>query len=317
MKKVFKLLSLLLVIAMFATACGNKNNSKNNGADNKTAVEDNKNTKDDKLVVYATVYPLYDFAKEIGKDKLDVHLMIPNGQEPHDWEPGSDDIKNLDTADMFIYNGANLESWADKVIESLDNRQLVTVKATEGVKLEDITEDGKKMVDPHTWLDPKNAIIEAKNITDALVTRDPQNAEFYSTNFEELSKKLKQLDYDYSTQLGNVKNHVIVVSHEAYGYLCKDYGLTQIGIEGVNAETEPDAKTMAQIVDLVRKDHIKVIFTEDIVDPKVASTIANEAGVKTEFLNPLESLTDQEIKDHDNYVTIMQQNLKKLVEALN
>lgn len=310
MKKINKLIPLLLILTLVFTGCNNtKNNNKGNIADNKL-----ENTKEDeKIKVYASIYPIYDFAKNIGKDKIDLNLIVPNGQEPHDFEPDNKDIKALENADVFIYNGAGLESWSDKVLKSLNNKDLVSVIASDGVE---ILHESDDEIDPHVWLDPKNAIIEAENIKDAFIKADSKNEEFYTNNFNEYRDKLEKLNEDFSEKLSNIKDNKIVVSHMAYGYLTKSYNLEQIGIEGVNAESEPDAKTMAKIVEIVRENNIKVIFTEDIVDPKIADTIANEARIKTEFLNPLESLTEDEIENDDDYISIMTSNLNKIYEAL-
>lgn len=308
MKKRLKVISTFLILTFILVGCGKNENTTNSMINN----DDSK-----KLKVYATVYPLYDFAKNIGKDKIDVELIIPNGQEPHDFEPDNKDIKNLESADVFIYNGAGLESWSEKVINSLDNKNLLTVMASDGVKLlETKDEENSLNEDPHVWLDPKNALIEAENIKNTLVKADEENKDYYEENFKVYSEKLKALDNDYKNTLENTKNKTIVVSHEAFGYLCNAYGLKQIGIEGVNAQSEPDAKTMAKIVEIVKEKNISTIFTEDIIDSKVAATIANEAKIKTEFLNPLESLTEDEISNEDDYISIMNSNLMKLEEAL-
>lgn len=311
MKKINKLVLLLVVLSIGLVGCKNTKNTKNNNESlNNTATSENKN---EKIKVYASIYPLYDFAKNIGKDKIDLNLLIPNGQEPHDFEPDNSDIKNLESADVFIYNGAGLESWSEKTIKSLNNKNLLSIVASDGVN---ISKEDSEGIDPHVWLDPKNAIIESENIKNVFIKADPENEEFYTNNFNEYKEKLQKLDSESSEKLKNIKDNKIVVSHSAYGYLTKAYNLEQIGIEGVNAEAEPDAKTMSEIVDFVKKNNIKVIFAEDIIDPKVADTIAKEARIKTEFLNPLESLTEEEVKNNEDYISIMTSNINKIYEAL-
>lgn len=355
---IWKKIMIFTSMAMLLVACGKGDTKREQSADTKG--EDTK-----KLTVYASVYPVYDFAQKIGGDKIHLELMVPNGQEPHDWEPGQDDIKNLEKADMFIYNGAGLESWTDKVLSSLTNKKLVAVEASKGIELlhghhdheeaqdehhedkaaDSKSENGKKdegkksengksaehdheaaqthehehdhgEFDPHVWLSPKNAKIELKNIKDALVAADGANKDFYEANYEKYSKEFDDLDKKFQSELAKVPNKTIVVSHEAFGYLCKEYGLNQVGIEGVNAESEPDAKTMANIVELVKNKKINTIFTEELIDPKVADTIAKETGAKTKVLSPLEGLSEEQQKDHKEYVSIMEQNLQNLIEAL-
>ena len=323
------------------------------------------------LKVYASVYPVYDFAKKIAGDKIDVEMVMPQGTEPHGWEPDSEAIKNLEGADMFIYNGAWLESWTDKVIGSLSNKDLKVVEASEGVELIKSThthehedhdheaveehnhnheaeennhnndlenhnhnheaeennhnheehhdhehEHHHGPMDPHVWISPKNAKIEMENIKNAFAELDEENKDYYESNYEKYAKMLDELDAKYNDSLKDLPNKTIVVSHEAYGYLCKDYGLTQIGIKGVNAETEPDAKKMAEIINYIKENDIKTIFTEELIDPKVSKIIADETGCDVKVLSPIEGLSEEQIKNNEEYFSIMEQNLENLVGAL-
>ena len=170
--------------------------------------------------------------------------------------------------------------------------------------------------DPHVWLDPKNAIIQLRNICDAFVAQDPENKDFYEANFEKSKEKLEELDSLYRTELAGLENSTIVVSHEAYGYLCKEYGLEQKGIQGIFEESEPDSKTIAEIIDLVKNENISTIFTEELIDTKVADSISSQTGAKTEYLNPLEGLSQEEVDNNMDYFSIMKSNLEKLVGAL-
>ena len=264
---------------------------------------------------------------------------------------------------MFIYNGAGLESWTDKVIDSLSNKDLKVVEASEGVELiksshdhedEDHDHEGAEEnhnheaeennhnheaaennhnheaheedheheghhhgpMDPHVWISPKNAKIEMENIKNALVELDKENADYYESNYQKYAKMLDELDAKYSEQLSPLPNKTIVVSHEAYGYLCKDYNLTQIGIKGVNAETEPDAKKMAEIINYVKENKITTIFTEELIDPKVSKIIADETGCLVKVLSPIEGLSEEQIKNNEDYFSIMEENLENLVGAL-
>ena len=281
---------------------------------------------------------------------------MPQGTEPHGWEPDTKAIKNLESADLFIYNGAGLESWTDKVIDSLSNKDLKVVEASEGVELiksshdhededhdheateenhnhnheaeennhnheaheEDHEHEGHHHgpMDPHVWISPKNAKIEMENIKNALVELDKENADYYESNYQKYAKMLDELDAKYSEKLSPLPNKTIVVSHEAYGYLCKDYNLTQIGIKGVNAETEPDAKKMAEIINYVKENKITTIFTEELIDPKVSKIIADETGCLVKVLSPIEGLSEEQIKNNEDYFSIMEENLENLVGAL-
>lgn len=353
MKKLKSILFLLAGIVLLS-GCSKTGEAKKTNDEN--------NSKDG-LKVYASVYPMYDFTKKIAGDKLDVEMIMPQGTEPHGWEPDSNAIKNLENANLFIYNGAGLESWTDKVLDSLSNKDLKVVEASEGVDLiksththdhededhdheheanhnhnheaeenhnhnheatennhdhEDHDHEGHHHgpMDPHVWISPKNAKIEMKNIKEALVELDKENADYYESNYQKYAKMLDELDAKYMESLNNLPNKTIVVSHEAYGYLCKDYGLTQIGIKGVNAETEPDAKKMAEIVSYIKENNIKTIFTEELIDPKVSKIIADETSCDVKVLSPVEGLSEDQIKNNEDYFSIMEKNLENLVGAL-
>ena len=292
----------------------------------------------EKLKVMASFYPMYDFAEKIGGDYVEVTNMVPAGTEPHDWEPAATDIKNLEEADVFIYNGAGMEHWVEDVLASLENRDLKAVEASKGLELlaggeeaeatsEDQTETDSEAAtddqaeevsyDPHVWLSPKNAKQEMSNIKDALIEADPDHAEAYEQNYETYATKMDDLDAEYQEKLADTKSKDLIVAHEAFGYLCRDYGLNQVGIEGLSPDSEPDAKRMNEIVAFAKENNVKTIFFEELVSPKVAETIASEVGAKTEVLNPIEGLTDEEISAGEDYFTVMESNLEALTQALN
>lgn len=267
-----------------------------------------------KLKVMTSFYPVYDFAVKIGGDKADVTNMVPAGMEPHDWEPAATDIKNLEQADLFIYSGASMEDWTQKVLASLENKKLVSVEASDGLKLR--KGHGEGTYDPHVWLYPLNAKKEMENIKDGYVKADPANKDYYENNYKTYADKFDKLDQEYKTTLAALPHKDIVVSHEAFGYLCDAYGLTQMGIEGLTPDSEPDPARMAEIIDFVKKNNVKVIFFEELASPKVAKAVSSETGASTAVLNPLEGLTDAEISAGNDYFSVMEANLQQLVAAL-
>lgn len=322
-------------------------------ADTKVA---DKDKADSKLTVYTSFYPMYDFTKKIVGDKAEVVNLVPAGSEPHDWEPSTQDMAKLAKAKVLVINGAGMEHWAHDVIDASKNSDLKVITASDGVDLikneghdhdhdhdaddaheheEDHDHDkdaaehdehdheGEEhehhhgAYDPHVWLSVRDAKIELKNIADGLAEVDPANADFYKANYEKYAKDFDELDKEYTEKLAKVPNKELVVSHAAFGYLCRDYGLTQLGIAGINADQEPNPTRMAEIVDFVKEHHVKKIFTEELVSPKVAESIAKETGAKTEVLNPLEGLSDEELKNGEDYISVMKKNLDKMVEALS
>lgn len=283
---------------------------------------------DGRLRVLTSFYPMYDFACKIGGDCIDVTNMVPSGTEPHDWEPSTNDLKNLEKADVFIYNGADMEPWADDLLVSRSDT-LRVVEASENVELR--TTDGEHEhahehedadhhhgdFDPHVWLDPENAKIEMEAIRDALCAADPEHSTVFQSNYEKYAAELDALDAEFREKLAPLPNRTIVVAHEAFGYLCDAYGLTQVGIEGLSPDSEPDPGRMAEVIDFVREHGISTIFFEELVSPKVAEAIASETGAQAKMLSPLEGLSDEQAAAGADYFSVMHDNLAALMEALN
>lgn len=283
---------------------------------------------DGRLRVLTSFYPMYDFACKIGGDCIDVTNMVPSGTEPHDWEPSTNDLKNLEKADIFIYNGADMEPWADDLLVSRSDT-LRVVEASENVELR--TTDGEHEhahehedadhhhgdFDPHVWLNPENAKIEMEAIRDALCAADPENSTIFQSNYEKYAAELDALDAEFREKLAPLPNRTIVVAHEAFGYLCDAYGLTQVGIEGLSPDSEPDPGRMAEVIDFVREHSISTIFFEELVSPKVAEAIASETGAQAKMLSPLEGLSDEQAAAGADYFSVMHDNLAALMEALN
>ncbi len=299
--------------------------------------------KESKIKVMTSFYTMYDFAVNIGGDKAEVTNMVPSGIEPHDWEPAASDIADVENANLLIYNGAGMEHWVDTILDSLENKNLIAVEAAQGIALieghedshieeeghtdddsnldtdnsgEDEHDEEEEHLDPHVWLSPVNAKIQVKNIRDAFVKADPSNEEYYNENYENYVAKLDALNQKYKDALMNLANKDIIVAHEAFGYLCAEYGLNQIGIEGLSPDSDPDPARMEEIIEFAKEKQIKVIFFEELVSPKVSETIAKEIGATTEVLNPLEGLTKEQVNAGADYISVMEDNLNNLLKAL-
>ena len=317
-------LMALLLTAGLCTACGNAGTgAQSTGAG--TAAAQESGADPEKLQVMASFYPMYDFAQKIGGEYVSVTDMVPAGTEPHDWEPAAKDIAALENADVFVYSGAGLEYWAEDILQTLQNEALVTVEASKGITLLTAEEEGAHEeddghdhgeYDPHVWLDPMKAKEEMANIRDAFSEADPAHAAEYAANYETYAEKLDALDTEYRETLAKCSKKEIVVSHEAFGYLCGAYDITQMGIEGLMPDSEPDPARMAEITDFVRAHEVRVIFSEELVSEKVAQTIAKETGAEVETLNPLEGLSEAELAAGADYFSVMEDNLAKLAAAL-
>lgn len=321
MKKILTLLLSAALLLSLLAGCGNNQQTPSSSASGSGA-----------LKVSASFYVMYDFASKIGGDKIELTNIIPSGTEPHDWEPSASDIVGLETADVFIYNGAGMEHWVDDVLASLQNEDLLAVEASKGVALleghhdhEDAEDEGEEAddhaseetsYDPHVWLAPENAKIQLKNICDAFSQADPDNQSYYQANYDKYAAEFDKLNQEFEETLSSLPNKEIVVSHEAFGYLCHAYGLTQVGVEGLAADSEPDPAKMAEIIDFVKEHNVKTIFFEELASSKVAQTVADATGASVAVLNPLEGLSDEQRQNGDDYLSVMRENLAALKAAL-
>lgn len=285
------------------------------------------------IKVMASFYLMADFAQKIGGEYVTVTNMVPPGLEPHDWEPSASDITSLERADVLVYNGADMEHWVDKVLSTLENKDLIQVKTSEGIELleghshshddeDDHDEDdhdeeeGEHAHDPHVWLNPLNVKTQLSNIKQAFAKADPDHADVYEQNYQRWAAELDALDKEFRETITPLPRKEIIVAHQAFGYLCQAYGLTQVPIEGVYADSEPDPARMAEILRFAKEHDVQVIFFEQTASDKVAKTIADQLGVRTDVLTPIESLSDQQVADGMDYISVMRQNLKALSGAL-
>jgi len=280
---------------------------------------------DGKISVCTSFYVMYDFAEKIGGDKVILKNLLPAGADPHSWEPSPKDIVSIEKADILIYNGAGMEGWIDKVLDSISSAELITVETSKDIKLLEVKDnaasknnDGHEhLYDPHVWLDPMKAQVQMRAIVDAFIEVDSSNKDYYEKNYEHYVKELEKLDDEYREAVSGFKKKDIIVSHEAFGYLCDAYGLNQIAISGLDAESEPTSARMVDVAKFAKDNNVKVIFFDKMVTPKIADAIAKSAGAKTEVLNPIASLSIDDIRAGKDYFSVMRENLEALKKALS
>lgn len=281
------------------------------------------------LQVYTSFYPLYDFASKIGGEVVNVHHMLPPGTDPHDYEPTSKDMTALMDADLFIYNGAGFEVWAEKTVHMFDENKTTVLQTTEQLDLlmneegshhdsDSHAHDGHDHgpSDPHVWLDPVLAKQQADMIADALIEIDPEHRHVYNTNLQQLTEQFNELDKALQEVTENVERKEIVVSHAAFGYLTHRYGLEQIPIMGLSTSEEPSQKEMKDLIDYVKQQEVPYIMFEPLTDTKLADVIKREADVEALTLHPLENLTKEQLERGEDYFSIMEQNIQNLAKAL-
>ncbi len=273
-------------------------------------------TKNPRLQIVTSFYPLYFFTTQIVQDKADVHNVTPAGAEPHDYEPTIKDITNIENSQLLIINGNKFEAWAENIINIIDGKTLTIINMGESLAKQNLIEKNIQTRDPHFWLSPKLAKHEIEIILQNLITIDPVNFQYYNDNSKLLLDKLSSLNNQFKIGLSNCQKKEIVTSHAAFGYLASDYGLNQTAISGLSPDEEPSPKKIAEIANFAKNKQIRYIFFESLISPKLADTIAKEIGAKTLLLNPIEGITEEDIKNGKTYFTEMQNNLINLKIAL-
>lgn len=274
--------------------------------------------------VITSFYPLYEIAKNIGGDRAEIKNLVPAGMEPHDYEPTPQDILNIIRADLVIVNGAGLEPWLDRLRGDLQKKGIVLLEMAQSMQKSGVT------TDPHFWLDPTIYKEEISLVSDTFEQLDGVHSGAYIDSIRSLDvpkwaqpdtlrymQKIEELHNVFQQGLANCESRTLVTSHAAFGYLAKRYNLEIIPVAGFSPEAEVSAKRLAELIQIVKNKKVQYIFTETLVNPKIAETLAKEAGLKTLTLNPLEGLTESEILSGKNYVSVMGENLKNLQIALN
>ncbi|MFA5108498.1 MAG: metal ABC transporter substrate-binding protein [Candidatus Micrarchaeia archaeon] len=299
-----------------------------------------------KLKVVASFYPMYDFAKNVGGERVEVSILIPPGVEPHNFEATPSAIKKLSDANVFVMNGAGMELWAPNLLNGVANQNLIVVDASNGIELitaeealgrgeEHIDEGEKERIeaekgtnveheeehshgkyDPHIWLNPVLAKKQVENIKDAFVQADPQGREYYENNAVEYEKKLDALDKKLRDEILGCNKKEILITHATLGYFCQEYGCVQIPIEGISEEGEPSPSDLAKIVDEARKKNVSAVYFESLISPKSAQTLASEINGQVLVFNTVHGVTAQEEAAGKNYISLMNENLENIRKGL-
>ncbi len=285
-----------------------------------------KNGKGDRLKVAASFYPLAHFAEKTGGEDVEVSMITPPGAESHDFEPTPRDIRRVRQSALFIYNGAGLDPWAQRIAPSMRESGVRTLEMTsrftllssvDGVAHE---EDGHgheaKGGDPHIWLDPLMAAEEVLLIAEELAAVDTARAAAYRSRSAAYAGLLEGLHKEFEEGLSDCATREMIVAHDAFSYLARRYRLEMIPVIGVFSGEEPSPRRMAEVARLAREKSIKYIFFEPLTSPRIAETIARETGAGVLELNPLEGLTREEALSGKDYISIMRSNLANIKKAL-
>jgi zinc transport system substrate-binding protein len=268
-----------------------------------------------KLQVAVSFNAIREITEAVGGDRVDITTIIPNGTEPHEFEPKTGDLIALSKADVFIYNGLGMESWANKAVSAAKNKKLISVDSSKGITPikntdpDEIKEHGQ--YDPHIWLSIDAASVQAKNVRDAFIRADKTNKAAYEKNCDVFLKALKEIKDDYAKKMKSAQKKTFVTGHAAFAYFARDFGLKQNSVEDVFADGEPSAKKLTELVDFCKKNKVKVIFVEDMVSPKVSETLAKEVGAKAQRIYTIESK-----EDNKNYIQCMKENCEMIFQSI-
>ena len=252
--------------------------------------------------VVASFYPLVAAARGVGGDAVEVTNLTPAGVEPHDIELNPRQLDRVQDADLVVYLGGGFQP----AVEDAVRRARKAVDLRGGLT-------GAEAGDPHVWLDPTLFTQVVGGIEAALVEVDPPGAAGYQARADDYRRRLAQLDAELRAGLADCERRTIVTTHEAFGYLARRYGLEQVAISGLSPDAEPDPRRLAELADLVRRQGVITVFTEELVSPRVAETLARETGVQTAVLNTIEGV---EQEGEEDYFSLMRANLAALRAAL-
>jgi zinc transport system substrate-binding protein len=256
-------------------------------------------------------------AESIGGERVAVSSLVPYNSELHSWQPAPLDIIKADQADLILYNGGPADAWlVNDVLPSIDTDGKLVVNTTLGVTYINGGDEDEGGIDPHTWLSPKQALIQAKNVFDALCLADPDGTDYFEQRFAVLNLTLTNLNDEYQ-ELASSEVSGIIVSHAAFGYVANDYGFMQYGVIGLSADEEPSASTIADLVDLMQNQSIYSVFVDPVYDQNYASILKTElesrTGHEVQVLDLFLMLGPYESSD---YVGQLSQNLLGLKNGL-
>jgi zinc transport system substrate-binding protein len=304
--------TLIIILATFALLQSNE--------------DKNLDTENNKALISVSTFSLYDATTYIAGETADISMILPFGVDTHSYEPAPKEVIRLYESDLVIYSGAGLEPWisgyhfknnAINMSLHVDLKELGEHDDEHNHKEHhEHHDDESTNFDPHYWLDIQNMIKVANYITKELVALFPQNKEFYTQNRDDYIKMLNRLDEDYKARLSSCRGNTIVVNHNAFSYLSSRYGFEVEALSGLSPEAEPSAKNMANLIEHVKEYKLKTIFFESFVSDKAIKSIANEAKVGVDVLQPLGNITADEAKKKLSYEDIMRSNLEKIQKAL-
>lgn len=269
----------------------------------------------DKVSVVVTFNPMREFVKAIGKDKVEIKTMIPTGMVPHNFKPQKEDLNDLKTAKLFVYNGMGMDEWVDEALKDVNNKDLIAVEASKGVEaLENPRTKALEYYgsyDSHTWLSLKNAQIASKNIKDALVKIDPKNKDYYEKNYDDFFTDLDNLYTEYKRRFSETNKKVVLTGHPAFAYLCREFGLEQVSIEKFTTSSKLSKEEINKLCKYLKDNSIKVVLLENGASSDIVNTLERDAGVEV-----AKTYSMEKTEPDKSYIDSMRINLDNIYKSL-
>ena len=314
MKKIILILLTLAIVLLGVIGC----------KQNKKTAARNENGK---INVTTTIFPPYDFVRQIARDKVNLNMLLPPGAESHSFEPSPKDIITIQNSTIFIYCGGDSDNWIDRILQSMntDNMRILammnTVEVVEEETVEGMEEEEEEeevAYDEHVWTSPRNAILIVKAITELLCEADSANADFYRQNSSAYIKSLEELDTEFTKIVTGAKRKTIVFGDRfPFRYFADAYGLSYFAaFPGCSTETEPSAATVAFLINKIRDEKIPVVFHIELSNERMADTISAETGAKKLLLHACHNVSKKDFEAGLGYLDFMRRNTESLRQAL-
>ena len=295
------------------------------------------NTGESKLKVVTTLFPYYDFTRQVAGDKVELTMVVPAGMDSHSFEPTPADVQVIRDADVLICNGGALEHWLSQVLSAVDSDSMTVltgmdqVNAVQEELVEGMEEEEHQHqeeddghgdhieYDEHIWTSPVNAMILVESIRDTLSEKDPENQSYYEERAKSYLEKLKKLDDEFRKVAENKKRDMIVVGDKfPFRYLADEYGLSyRAAFSGCSTDTEPSARTIAYLIDKMRLEQIPVVYYLELSSHRVSEIIAEETGAEPLLLHSCHNVSRREFDSGVTYLDLMEQNVINLKRGLD
>lgn len=312
MKRILGIILSLVIVLFSLSGCSDKNGKASNTSEK------------EEISIVTTVFPPYDFARQIAKDNCSVKMILPPGGECHSYEPTLDDIAAIQGCDIFIYTGGDSDSWCQKILSNTDTRDIRIISMLSAVTPlytedeHDHTHEEEKP-DEHIWTSPKNAVKVVKAINSALIEADAEHEIEYNKNTVEYISQLETLDKEYKDCVDSSKRNTLVFADRfPFLYLTEEYGLEHFeALDGCTSDTEPTLTAINRLVEVVKNENIPMVFYIDSSDGSVADKVCSLTGAEKTMLHSCHSVSEEELESGETYLSLMNENLEKIRKALN